>query len=172
MITQLKAHPLDLYSNHEQVQNAFTICNIAWNEVKDKLKGHRFSKEEQEIEFFKKIKPLFTSKIEYYCLIYHGLLFEPDEHSMAIEFWRRERGRLQKFRTDHKDFIACYQNEVCLMNRHYFLRNAFLETGGPGLKLYDDKNSVTNGDVLVATMIALTRYEDYSKARLSLYDFK
>ena len=58
------------------------------------------------------------------------------------------------------------------MNRHYFLRNAFLETGGPGLKLYDDKNSVTNGDVLVATMIALTRYEDYSKARLSLYDFK
>lgn len=169
MLIQLKHCGNSFYCNHEQVQNAFAICNLAWKEVKDKLSHHRFSDEDEEIEFFKKIKPRFTSMIEYYCLIYHSVLFEPDDAVMSIEFWKRECSRLEKFRAEHKGFIACYQNNRCLMDRHYFLRKYFTESSASTLKIYDDRNTVTNGDLLVTVLMALTKYDNYSTARLVLY---
>src|SRR4051812_33776033 len=61
-----------------------------WTQLSHKLKKHQFLSEENEMEFFKSLKPKFTSEIEYCTLVYHSLLFQPDEAHSAIDFWKRE----------------------------------------------------------------------------------
>lgn len=165
MLTQLKQSGQQFYCAREQVQNGFIICNLAWLEVKEKLKNHRFSSEREEIEFFKTIKPRFTSLIEYYCLVYHSLLFEPEAPDAAIEFWKREEERLQKFREQHKELINCLENRRCKKLRYFFLRENFTNSTVFRLSMYEERGTVTNGDPILANLLALVKYQDYVHSR-------
>jgi hypothetical protein len=145
----------------------FGVANRYWNSVKERLKMHTFRNEENEIEFFKILKPKFTSEIEYYSLIYHCLLFQPPDLIQAIEFLGRESKRLEKFEEDNHTFIECYINDCCGLNRYYFLRKYYICRNEPEAKMHDaGTDAVTNGDPLAATLFALKRYESFVKERL------
>jgi hypothetical protein len=147
---------------HQKLEHGFAIAYRHWHLVKQKLAGYRFKNELQEIEFFKTLKPLFTSEIEYYALLYHSLLFEPSGGQDAIDFWRREHGRLDKFEKENSGFLSCYHDEHCSMLPFYFLRKSCLPALPLEVKIYDDDTSVTNGDRLVATWLALKKYAEYT----------
>lgn len=52
----------------ERVEQAFEIPLGYWEIVKSKLTVHEFKDEHAEIDFYKNIKPLFASYIEYGCI--------------------------------------------------------------------------------------------------------
>ena len=54
---------------HQEIECCFHICNNYWGQVRERLIHYEFNTRHDEIEFFKIIKPLFTSQIEYYGLI-------------------------------------------------------------------------------------------------------
>src|SRR5690242_1081131 len=69
----------------------FKICMDYWTRLKDLMKNYSFENEEEEIWFFKVIKPRFTSLIEYYTLVYHAELFMPSlTEDNAHTFWKKE----------------------------------------------------------------------------------
>lgn len=74
----------------KEAEQCFQLANHYWNKVKEKLNTCRFETDESEIEFFKMVKPKFTSEIEYYSLLYYSLVFEPAGLDAAISFWGRE----------------------------------------------------------------------------------
>jgi hypothetical protein len=147
----------------QKTEHGFAIVYRHWHQVKQKLIGYHFTNEGQEIEFFKNLKPLFTSEIEYYALLYHSLLFEPSDGQPAIDFWKREHERLQKFENENRHFLSCYVDAHCPMLPFYFLRKCCLPLIPVELKLYDDGTSSTNGDGLVATWLALKKYTEHTK---------
>lgn len=143
---------------HKKLEHCFAIAYRHWYQVKEKLATHRFKNDTQEIQFFKTLKPLFTSEIEYYCLLYHRLLFEPSEPQAADDFRKREHGRLQKFESENRDFLSCYHDQHCPMLPFYFLRKCCRPPLPFEVKIYDDETSLTNGDGFVATWLALKKY--------------
>lgn len=127
-------------------------------EVKEKLSSYEFKNDRSEIEFFKTIKPKFTSGIEYYELLYHAVLFEPPAINDAILFWKMESQRLQKFNEEYKAFLLCYADQGCSLLPYYFLRR-YSDNSVRQPKLYDTSIAHrTNGDPLVAAFWALKRY--------------
>lgn len=149
------------------IEQCFQLANLHWNKVKKKLNTYRFKNEENEIEFFKTIKPRFTSEIEYYSFLYHSLIFEPDGTDAAIDFWSREYGRLQRFEEDNKSFLLCYQDDGCEMTPYYFLCKYYVPKNALDIKMYDaGTTAITNGDHLVACFLALKRYQPYAKKQL------
>lgn len=150
----------------KMIENSFIITNLHWNQVKQKLRAYRFKKEEQEIQFFKDIKPEFTSEIEYYCLLYNSILFEPFETLPAYNFWSRESLRLQKFEKDNREFLRCFHNAHCTKSPYYFLRRHCLLKSIQEMKYYDAQGTFTNGDHLLATLLALKRYHQYVTLKL------
>lgn len=150
-----------------EVECCFMIADKYWRELSEKLRKYEFDVEAREIEFFKKWKPKFTSEIEYYNLVYHTLLFQPTEVDSAIHFWAREYKRLEKFKTDQKEFLECYQNDQCELISYYFLRKYYDPKNILDAKIYDaDTSIITNGDPLVASLFALERYKEYAEEKL------
>src|SRR6202040_4359461 len=80
---------------------------------------------EDEIEFYKKVKPLFKSQIEFYNLLYQAEIFKPhDEAGTMKEFWILEQQKLDRFIKDNSDFYIYYKNQVTNQDEEYFLSGA------------------------------------------------
>ena len=154
---------------YKAIEASFRVANKYWNLVKERLHNYQFKMEQAEIEFFKVLKPKFTSEIEYYILLFQGLLFEPPDLISAVNFWGREYHRFEKFKAENASFIDCYKSGNSELVPYYFLRRYYISNNDAGVKLYDaGTRAITNGDHLAATYIALTRYQVYVENRLKL----
>src|SRR5687768_207738 len=88
-----------------RIELCFQQPVVHWERLKQLVLIDGFDSEEDEIEFFKKTKHLFTAEIEYYSLRYHAFLFDPgrDEKERMI-FHYREAGRLAHYIQKYPDF--------------------------------------------------------------------
>ena len=151
-----------------KVECCFRLAVTQWMELSKKLGHHYFASEENEIRFFKTLKPMITAEIEYYSLVYHSLLFQPDERDALIRFWRREYERLERFKTANQVFIRCYKEDEHERQPWFFLRKCYVPESTVDTRIYDaDISTSTNGDCLVATLLALEKYKEYAKSKMN-----
>jgi hypothetical protein len=151
----------------KKIEAGFKIAVKKWMELSEILRLYHFNSQEEEIHFFKTLKPKFTSEIEYYTLVYHAILFKPAERSSLLHFWGREYGRLRRFKTENKTFIKCYLNNKSSQTPYFFLRKYYTLRNVQYIRLYDsDVTLSTNGDWLVAKLLALEKYRHYAVKKL------
>src|SRR4051794_569467 len=89
-----------------RVEAAYMITMKHWNELKSECWQHSFKSTEEEIQFFKVIKPQFTGRIAYYSLLYETLLKLSNDHSDVMSFWESESRRLLSFIQANADFVT------------------------------------------------------------------
>jgi RteC protein len=132
-----------------EIECCFHISQNYWAKIEKDIENYCFLSEQEEIEFYKEIKPLFKSSIRYYNYLYHAELFKPLENpTEASDFWIREKQRIEKFIAEHKDFYDYYKNERTDQDREYFIA----------------RFSLARYDELIAKLMALERYtEDIKK---------
>src|ERR1700722_7206859 len=99
-------------SDKEKMESCFRSGIDHWNKLKEKIKREGFASEEEEIHFFKNVKPRFTGEIEYYTQRYHAILFLPETDKQSqINFWEGELGRLDKFFGSYHEFFQYYHSK-------------------------------------------------------------
>jgi len=150
----------------ERIECCFRTADDFWLRMRDALSNHAFRNEDEEIDFFKHVKPLFTSQIEFYTLIYQGMLFKPEADCTKIaSFWESESGRLGRFCENKEAFIQYYKSGDTSLDRQYFLRDNNRQA--PVYKIYDkNANFSTSHDGLVAALLAQEMYHEYTRAKL------
>jgi len=151
------------------VECCFRAAAGFWLHLREALENYHFNSEEEEIDFFKNVKPLFTSQIEFYTLIYQGILFKPEGDPIKIEsFWENESARLGRFRENKQAFVRYYKSGDTSLDKLYFLRNSNTARNGIVSKIYDkNANLSTSHDGLVAALIAHEMYYEYTRAKLT-----
>src|SRR5580700_10955746 len=98
-------------SDKEKMESCFRGGMDHWNKLKEKIKREGFERDEEEIHFFKCIKPRFTGEIEYYTQRYHAILFSPESDKQSqINFWDGELGRIDKFFGTFHQFFNYYRS--------------------------------------------------------------
>lgn len=152
----------------EEIECCFQICANYWNEVRGRIIHYEFSTSKEEIEFFKMVKPLFTSGIEYYNLLYHAELFEPDFSTEECKkFWQREAHRLKKFAEENASFYNYYKSGCCCDDKIYFTRIDGEQDQLSEVKVYDmESRASSSHDHLVASILALEEYVKYADEKL------
>jgi hypothetical protein len=144
-----------------KIESCFALALIYWTRVRGLVGPFQFPTAKEEIYFFKKVKPRFSSEIEYYNLLYHSELFRPSENEHS--FWCREHSRLERFIVNHKEFYHYYKDGCTRNDEDYFLRAISSPTDFSGEKEIDpDSRATTSHDPLVGSLIALERYEVYA----------
>ena len=140
----------------ERVECCFKTTADSWLRVRQQLADDYFESEQEEIDFFKNVKPLFTSQIELYTLIYQGILFSPKEDPLKIEsYWVAEAARLARFRENKEAFMQYYKSGDTSLDKLYFLRNNNMLCNGVTPKIYDlNADLTTSHDWLVAALMA------------------
>src|SRR5687767_6843632 len=80
---------LQRFPFEKAVEKCFMIAGDYWTEVRQAMVGYGFASTNEEVFFFKTVKPLFRAELEYYSLVYHSILFCPVDPRNAKKFWSR-----------------------------------------------------------------------------------
>jgi len=141
-----------------EIECCFNLAQKHWSWIEQKLEDHRFLSKEDEIEFYKHVKPLFKSQIEFYNLRYQAEIFKPhDEPGTLKEFWIREQQKLDRFIQDNSVFYVYYKNGATNRDEEYFLSGA--SENESGKTIYTDD--------LIGILMALERYTQHAQSELS-----
>lgn len=153
-----------------RTERSFGIARHFWGLLERKVKSYVFSSLEEEVYFFKKIKPLFTLEMEYYHHVYFSLLFLPDMYTFdRVLFWQREVLRMEKFKKENPEFIA-YCQSGCSRKDHVFYTRLGQKSDFVSVSLIyeQDGTSTSLYDPLLASFMALEKYCDLARQRLDI----
>jgi len=146
-----------------KIECCFQACYDKWNELQLLVCQRGFTSAEEEIEFFKTIKPKFTGSLEYYTLRYQAELFKPAEDTAsAVDFWAHEHARLRRFIETNQDFYTYYKEGRADLDSLYFLRINTTGATGPRPQVFGDQ-LISLCDGLVSTLQALEKYTVFIK---------
>lgn len=127
----------------------------AFNRLKTFILSYTFSDEEEEIMFFKDIKPKFCYRLIYYRKVYNIEMNRPAGAEKQKEYLCEKLDEINKYNSKRLDFIRYYRSGSTHLDSLYFLRGKtdpeqYLETFYYEL----DSNFSTNCDFKVAKILA------------------
>ena len=139
-----------------------------FEELREYTHKYNFRDGEEEIYFFKNIKPLILSKLIYYNDIYTLELRKPNGNKEVVkEHYKKKQAAIVDFCNNNLDFYQYYRSKATHLDRYYFLR------GHENYKLCHncgllDKDPLfsTCCDHRVAKMLAYDMLEIYLQQRL------
>lgn len=125
--SELKARIETVEKQSEDHLIALSICFKAVNEAICNLKRfihrYKFSSEEEEIEFFKKLKPGIVSKYYYYEKVIHLKVNEPISNNESVKsYYEKALIEVQDIIRTNLEFYTYYLSGATDLDRGYFLR--------------------------------------------------
>jgi hypothetical protein len=105
-----------------KAEKSYWVAHHSWEKVKDLIDRRGFAGDEEEICFFRDLKPKLCAEMEYFVLLTEVLPFEPADPRLAIAFWKEEYRRLARFMRKHRLFLQYYKSGDHSRDSDYFLR--------------------------------------------------
>lgn len=168
MLQHLSICMEDEGSELKKIAGCFWIVNRYWEKLKESKRGKEFGCEEEEIHFFKEVKPEFTYLIEYYCILSEALLFVPEESERVIEYWATEGMRYKRFQQKHREFIDYLERGQTCKDRDYFLRDNYTPAQAWDIPIYDaEMEFCTTYDGLIRRYKAKKKFDEYVINRMN-----
>jgi hypothetical protein len=121
---------------------------------------YEFCSDEEEIRFFRTMKPALLCELAYYQLLYFSVVFCPEVPRMQQAFWQRETERLVCFKEKNSAFYEYYISGRTDMDHEYFLRP---RSRGAG------PETETKYALLIGELWAVERYCAYARRKLSAH---
>lgn len=155
-------------SDKESAEKCFWIARNYSRQLKERIKMDDFTNDDEEIDFFRNIKPHFVCYIEYFLLISDALIIVPAMQDEYHAFWITEKGRLKRFRQVQAGFINYYESGQHDSDVKYFLRRNNDMKFLPNLHIYDaDIDWCTSHDRLVRNYLAYKMYSEYCNKKIN-----
>jgi RteC protein len=129
------------------IEDCFQISLKACHELDEMTGKYIFTDLQEEIWFFKVMKPQFTAQMEYFTLLYMAEVFAPDDDLQRVTYWNHELKRSRDFFSKHQSFYQYYKLGRTEYDPAWFVRAS------------------TYGD-LAATIIAREKYLNYLQAKV------
>lgn len=147
-----------------ETECCYRISEKYWDILLNELKLHQFTSIEEEIYFFKEIKPRFVAESEYYRLLNYSDSFCPEDAypNDQKNFWIRQMNRLDKFKATYQEFYLYYLTRDTDRDAELFTR------GDMGNQDYEFDKVSSNYDHLVAQLLARERFVVYATEKLKL----
>jgi hypothetical protein len=144
-------------------ENAFILCLDFVDKLKQFLTTNGFTDEEEEIQFFKHIKPKFTSQIIYYREIHNMESRIPHGNAKkCIRYFQKHLKELEQFLELNSEFIRYYKIGNTCLDKEYFVRNRFDIKNNPDMSFFEyDPSFTTSQGNKVATLLANQKLKTY-----------
>lgn len=149
-------------------EQALLYIDISIRKVKDMVSEHHFESIAEEVHFFKKLKPEFTSKYVYYSAVLDLESHVPQAGEKVVKkYYEGAQQRLKVFYRNHSEFYSYYIREATYLDHKYFVRNAYdLKMNLPQEYYNFDLNFTTSHDHMLACFIANKQLDQYLKKKI------
>ncbi|WP_324068992.1 RteC domain-containing protein [Flavobacterium sp.] len=140
----------------KKLEVAIEYVVISLEKLKAFFKNYNLNNKQDEIYFFKEIKPQFTSKLIYYNEIYNIEINKPIGDEKRIKkYYSKEIKKLKNFFTKNKEFYKYYRTKNTCLDKKYFLRKKYdIKLTLESYYFQSDPVFSTTHDYLIAKLIA------------------
>jgi hypothetical protein len=136
---------------------ALTTTREILTELKRFTVTYKFFDEQQEIQFFKEVKPVLLSQYYYYRKKFEVLLFDSfRDRKSRIDNYYKVLQKLQHFAYKNQSFY-----EYCISGATYLDSQYFTRKGSQYLPVEKDEKFSTRYDVKLARILAHEMIKDY-----------
>jgi hypothetical protein len=164
---QLSGIALNNSSLTVQYKASVLICKKAMTKLKSYLNACALKTTEDEIRFYKNIKPQFYSKYIYFINLYNFTVQRPVGHTDIQEAYiRRQLAEIQNFFDHNRLFYSYCRADMTQLDEVYFTRGAF----GVHAELEDFEEDAlfsTSHDYKLSKIIANERFQDFLHLELA-----
>lgn len=162
--------------------NPIEMCDKSIEEVvvyvkqlKELVLEHSFKDQEEEIQFFKTIKPKFTSKLIFYKKVKKMEVGTPQGTIEAItEYYKNELQKLNFFFSENAVLYNYYRLDSTYLDSQLFVRNNYNVCPNVNPAYYEmDHRFATSHDSDLAKILAHSMFQSYVENKLlNLNDVK
>ena len=173
-----------LYELEEQLQiisfdydNPFTMCDksletivVHLQQLKTYVLNNQFENQEEEIYFFKIIKPKFTSKLLYFDKIRKLESRKPiGSKKSQIEYFNSELNKLNVFFNENLEFYNYYRLGSIFLDDKIFIRNNVVIDYNLETFYYEkDPRFSTSHDFKIATILANEIFQKFIENKITV----
>ncbi|MGB3342813.1 MAG: RteC domain-containing protein [Aequorivita sp.] len=140
----------------EKAEKGIQLTKKSLKLIRNLVVEEGFTSKENEINFFKKIKPRVYSKLIYYVKLFNIESKRPrGSNKSQIKYLNCHIDRLQTYFNDNLDFYHYYRRDATILDEQYFLRGkADLRLFPDTFHFFVDEQFSTSHDSTVATILA------------------
>ena len=157
MKEQLEAVALENQDVIARACKSLLITKSSLNELKTFVHQYQFNENEEEIEFFKEIKPIYASQYYFYERILSLKIDEPiGSREELIAYYHRELNQIQAYIKKHPEFHRyCLTNSTHLDEQYFTREHNSIQSPDVDVKFS------TGYDTILAIMLANRMLKDY-----------
>ena len=171
---QLNFIDLEIDDQIKKSEQAITIILKSINELKKLTVKNNFKSKSEEIQFFKEIKPQFTSKLIYFNRVYKIEMKKPNGGNRILKkYYNNELLKLKAFFDNELEFYQYFRSGSTYLDYKYFLRGEFdIKLALDSYYFESDMSFATSHDFKVATILANDLIELYIENQLIMLENK
>ena len=135
--------------------------------LKNHISSYAFDSREEEVRFFKEIKPRFYSRYIYFVNVYNYLMKQPPGGEEALRAYINvQLGDIKKFFDQNLSFYQYYRAGASQQDQEYFTRGGF----NVHIELEDfeeDEQYSTSHDYKLSKIMANEKFQDFLNFEMS-----
>lgn len=169
---QLNFTDIEIDDPIQRSENAVNIIINAVEKLKIIFEKEKTKSQEQEIDFFKNIKPKFTSKLIYYNAIYKIETKKPHGGERIVKkYINNELEKLKRYFDNNLDFYRYYRTGSNYLDIKYFTRGKFdIKMALDSFYFEADHTFSTSHDFKVAKILAHDLIQVYLEDKLLIME--
>lgn len=171
---QLNFIDLEIDNQINKCEKAIEIILNSIVPLKKIITKNKFRTDIEEIQFFKEIKPLFTSKLIYYNMVYKIEMKRPNGGNRILKkYYHNELLKLKAFFDNELEFYQYYRSGSTYLDYKYFQRGKFdIKLALDNYYFETDTTFSTSHDFKVAQILANDLIQLYLENQLIIIDNK
>ncbi|MEO8234606.1 MAG: RteC domain-containing protein [Flavobacterium sp.] len=171
---QLNFIDLEIDNQLIRCENAIEIILKTIKILRTIVHKNNFKAEGEEIQFFKELKPQFTSKLIYYNMVYKIEMKKPNGGNRVVKkYYQNELLKLKAFFDNELDFYKYYRSGSTYLDYKYFLRGKFdIKLSLDSYYFETDSTFSTSHDFKVARILANDLIQLYIENQFVQIDHK
>lgn len=108
---------------NDELRRRIEVCILSYQQIKALVGSKEFESQEEEILFFKHIKPRVTSLYFYHLKMFQIETAVPmSSTEMKIRYYKDQMKRLDNFTFNHREFSSYIKRNATYMDHVYFTR--------------------------------------------------
>lgn len=139
-----------------KAEKGIKITKKALKEIRNLVVNNEFKSDQDEIHFFKHVKPRVYSKLKYYVILFNIESKRPRGSAKSqIEYFNNEINKLQVYFHDNLDFYHYYRRGATTFDEYYFLRGkSDIRLLSNTFHFFTDEQFFTSHDCMVSAILA------------------
>lgn len=166
MLQQLAGYETTITDEKKRIEWGFRIAVRTWLGIQQEADNYVFDDQQEEITFYKVVKPRFIALIDYFTLLYKSVLFQPEDSCGKKEYWKGELAICKNFLLKHQSICRYYEQSNTTMDHIYFVQETNQQSLIFGINEHEGR-TITSYSYLCARVLSIKKYHRYILEKIS-----